>query len=451
MNTPIYNFLLEYSISSPLRMHMPGHKGIGTLGCEKLDLTEICGADNLFSPAEIIKESEDNATQLFDTAKTVFSTGGSTLSIQTMLHLVSKRKSGERPIIIAVRNVHTAFINACILLDIEVKWIFPTYSENSIMSGEITTLDIERAIFSCEEKPCAMYITSPDYLGKIRDISGISALCHKKGFPLIVDNAHGGYLHFLEKSLHPIQLGADICCDSAHKTLPVLTGGGYLHISKDSKFAEVWAENVKGSMSVFGSTSPSYLIMSSLDLCNNYLFTEIKGKLSKLIPLVEDIKKELSNYFEVCHSDPLRIVLNTLNSGLYGYEVADILRRGKIECEHSDESFIIFLLSSETTENDLIKLKNSLVSIRQPKIRLQNSNDLYIDYQLSCKSVMSIREAALSENEIIPLENAEGRISAKSEFTCPPGVPVIVPGEIINNKIIKILKNYGISAVNVVK
>ena len=275
MNTPIYDFVQNYIKSNTARLHMPGHKGVSFLGCEAFDITEIKGADELYAPDGIIKKSEENATKLFNTSKTIYSAGGSSQSINAMLYLAYlKADKTNIPFVLAGRNAHKSFIYALAKLDADVEWIYPP-STDSICSCVVTAKQIEEKLSNFENKPFAVYITSPDYLGGICDIEGISKICKNYNIPLLVDNAHGSYLKFCECDMHPISLGADMCCDSAHKTLPVLTGGGYLHIASDDRYS--FSQNAVNAMAIFGSTSPSYLILQSLDLCNKYIDEKIKN------------------------------------------------------------------------------------------------------------------------------------------------------------------------------
>ena len=341
---------------------------------------------------------------------------------------------------------HKAFLNSCILLDIDVKWVYPDYFQGSIASGKYDENDIEKAINECDKNPCAVYITSPDYLGCMADIKAISKVCKNKDITLIVDNAHGAYLNFLDDNRHPINLGADMCCDSAHKTLPALTSCAYLHISKNAP-AE-YSLNAKSTMALFSSTSPSYLSLCSLDLCNKYLSDEINNDLSNIILEIEKLKINLSLLgFIVCGDEPLKLTIYTISSGLYGYDVAKIMRQNKIECEYADETHIVFMFSSKSTNDDVKKLYNTFKGINQPKIKIDPPS-FTLD---NPKVAMSMRDAALSESEEIPTEQAEGRICAKAKITCPPGIPVCVSGEVISANTILILKKYSINFVNVLK
>lgn len=443
MNTPIYDFLIKYSNSHFSRFHMPGHKGIGKL-CEKLDITEIKGADALFEADGIIAESEKNATELFSSQKTLYSVSGSTLCINTMLALACQGK--DNPLVIAVRNAHKAFVNSCVLTGAEVKWVYPDYSQNSITSGIYTADDIEKAILSSDRKPACVYITSPDYLGFMADIKSIAYVCHKNGVMLLVDNAHGAYLNFLDKSLHPLALGADMCCDSAHKTLPVLTGGAYLHISKNADSSLY--RNAKTTMGLFASTSPSYLILASLDLCNAYLDTRMRDDLADITAKLDTLKEKLCDKgFDIVGNEPLKLTVKTQNTGFSGIETAEIMRSNEIECEYADATHIVFILSTMTSQNDIEKLGKALLGMKFKKALLSDEK-LYFDEPVRA---MSMRKAVFSDSEQTAVENSSGHICSKVVIACPPGIPVVVPGEIIDSNIIKIFQKYSISHVNVVK
>ena len=214
ISTPIADFVKNYADSGISRLHMPAHKGNSLLGCESLDITEIKGADVLYSASGIIDESENNATALFGTRHTFYSTEGSTLAIKAMLALIKKNAPNSAKIL-ATRNVHKAFVYACALLDIDVEWIYPEESEH-LCDCNLTPNALRDKLNSLNALPCALYVTSPTYLGKILDIAGLSAVCKEFGIYLLVDNAHGAYLAFKSPSLHPIALGADICCDSVY-------------------------------------------------------------------------------------------------------------------------------------------------------------------------------------------------------------------------------------------
>ena len=226
METPIADFVRRYADSGMIRAHMPGHKGKPFLGCEALDITEIRGADSLYEADGMILYSESHAGELFGSGRTVYSTEGSSQCIRAMLYLVLTCGNGSRTVV-AARNVHRSFVYAAALLDFEIVWLWPECS-TSLCGCPVSAETLERALATLPAPPAAVYLTSPDYLGSVADISALAEVCRKYGTLLAVDNAHGAYLRFLEPSCHPLDLGADLCCDSAHKTLPVLTGGLWL-------------------------------------------------------------------------------------------------------------------------------------------------------------------------------------------------------------------------------
>ena len=332
MNTPIVDFVRRYAQQRTTRMHMPGHKGRGPLGCEELDITEIAGADELYEAEGIIAQSEANATQLFSTARTYYSTEGSSQCIRAMLHLALQMRPAKagRPVLLAARNAHKALLYAAALLDFDIQWLWPAPDA----AGALCTCPVEpEALSSALDElsaegrtPFGVYLTSPDYLGFVQDVAGLSAVCHAHGLPLLVDNAHGAYLHFLkEGSRHPIQLGADLCCDSAHKTLPVLTGGAYLHLGPSVQADEA---AVRNALALFGSTSPSYLILQSLDAANAVLADSFREKLDICRWLLGDeyedvqcVKVRQSSNSNKGYDNPQVMLMRTKNGCFIDVEV----------------------------------------------------------------------------------------------------------------------------------
>ncbi|MBQ2751826.1 MAG: aminotransferase class I/II-fold pyridoxal phosphate-dependent enzyme [Oscillospiraceae bacterium] len=444
MDTPICDFVKKYTKSNFLRLHMPGHKGCGSLGAEQFDITEVDGADSLYEADGIIKQSEQNASRLFG-CKTFYSTEGSSQCIRAMLYLamLKAKQEGKAPPIFAARNAHKTFLSAAALLDLEVEWLYPETADNYLCC-DISAEGLEQALSDAVKKPTAVYITSPDYLGNVADVASLAEVCHKYGALLLVDNAHGAYLKFLPKSQHPIDLGADLCCDSAHKTLPVLTGGAYLHLSE--QMDKLLGNQAKNALALFGSTSPSYLIMQSLDAANAYL-CDYPQKLSAFIAQVEKLKDELTAYgFILRGGESLKITVSAKDYGYTGKQIADLLLRHGIVSEFSDPDYIVLMLTPETGEAGLEKLKRAMFSI-SPKSPIKDSPPKLI----KSERVISIRDAALSAAEILPTENCHGRILAAATVGCPPAVPILVCGERIDSHSIECFKYYGIQSCSAVK
>ncbi len=532
MRTPIADFVEKYEQSNTLRFHMPGHKGRTFLGCEGLDITEVKGADSLYEADGIIAESEEAATKLFGTARTLYSTEGSSQCIRAMIYLAvtAKEQSVEReiqaqsqrekiynmdaihstekicnmnpenlaikrrPLILAARNVHKAFLYAAALVDIDIEWLWSEAESESLCQCDISANQLKEALERLEKagrKPAAVYVTSPNYLGQQLDIERLSKVAHEYGVLFLVDNAHGAYLHFLEKSEHPIDLGADLCCDSAHKTLPVLTGGAYLHIAdghigggdkkKREQMARWMADRGKQAMALFGSTSPSYLIMASLDLCNRYLEDGYREKLREKIEQMDSLKRHLEGQgWQIEKTDPLKITVKMLEKA--GKKISDRLREKKIECEYAEESYIVFMLTVENTKEELLYLEKTLGEIAsqmqlgcldiaktwKKQMTVEKNNRAVEEdkveniaqetveevvglSRLRGKQIYSIRQAIFSPSETISVTEALGRICATPTVTCPPAIPIAVAGEIISEQAIEAFEYYGIGEVDVIK
>lgn len=441
MKTPIVSFLKSYQEKSPVRMHMPGHKGAGILGFEGMDLTEIYGADELFAAEGIIKESEQNASSLFG-CPTYYSTQGSTLCIQTMCTILCQdaKSKGKKPKILAGRNAHRSFIHAAALLDFEIEWL---YGNSDYLSCKINAEDLEKKIV--ENNPTAVYLTNPDYLGNLLDIKSLASICKKHDALLAIDNAHGAYLRFLEPSLHPIDLGADLCCDSAHKTLPVLTGGAYLHLS--DSLNQVWANDVKHFMEYFSSTSPSYLIMASLDATNEVLDTTFKKSLSECIQRVDVLKNALIQHgYTILSGEPMKITISTKEFGYTGNEIANLLMESDIYPEFYDSDYIVLMPSPYNTKDDFERLQKCLCGIERKSILVNKPPKLE-----QSKKAMNVRQALFAPSMTLDVSKSLGQVCSSVTVSCPPAILPVIPGEVISESSIEVMKYYGIETVRVVK
>ena len=445
MDTPICDFVRRYMEEDPLRLHMPGHKGKSLIGPEPLDITEIDGADSLYEASGIIAQSEAYAGECFD-AHTFYSTEGSSLCIRSMLYLagVYAKETGKNFHILAFPNIHKSFLSAAALLDVKLSWISADMRDH-YLSCTASIEAVEQQLSAMEEPPCAVYVTSPDYLGGMADIRALADLCHRHGMILLVDNAHGAYLRFLPDSLHPMDLGADICCDSAHKTLPVLTGGAYLHVNKNAM--PVLREHAKQGLALFGSTSPSYLILQSLDRANVYLATECRQKTEAFLQPVNQLRSRLTCHgFSLYGAEPFKLTLVATEFGYTGKELADILAKERIICEYADAEFLVLMLTPVLKGEDLERVGNLLCNLpKRPPIPRKT---LAV---VQRSQVLSVRDAMLSPSEWIPAEESVGRILAAPSVGCPPAVPIVICGQQIVREDIDQFANYHIDTVCVVK
>lgn len=442
MDTPICDFAARYAAQAPLRLHMPGHKGCRVLGCEERDITEIAGADSLYEAAGIIRQSEENASGLF-ACPTFYATEGSSQCIRAALYLTAlhAREQGRQPRIVAGRNIHKTFISGAALLDLPVTWLRPG-QRASYLSCPLTAAELE-ACFAAQA-PTAVYLTSPDYLGNVLPLREMAEICHRHDALLIVDNAHGAYLHFTPEQQHPMDLGADLCCASAHKTLPVLTGGAYLHIARQH---QALLQQAKNAMALFGSTSPSYLILQSLDAANRYLAQGYREKLADFTAAVKTLKQRLKRHgYVLAGAEPLKITLCPKSYGYTGTELARYLAERQIVCEFADPDFLVLMLTPELGLDALEKLEQALLSpVQRPPILQQPPLGGIPE------SAMSIRTAMLSACQTIPAAEARGRILAAATVGCPPAVPIVVSGERIDHAALAAFAYYGIDRCTVVK
>lgn len=441
MKTPVCDFVAAYEQSGIARLHMPGHKGKGPLGCEGRDITEIAGADSLYEAGGVIAQSEQNAAALFGAKATFYSTGGSSQCVGAMLCL-ALQKSKSR-VVLAARNAHKSFLHAAALLDADVRWLWPR--PYSLLACPVTPEMLGNALAALPEAPAAVYITSPDYLGNVQPVAALAKVCHAHGAPLLVDNAHGAYLHFLPAPAHPLDEGADLCCDSAHKTLPVLTGGACLHLGHGLLKAE--AGEVRAALSLFGSTSPSYLILQSLDACNRYLADEARRKLAACVRAVEALKADLAAQgWAVAESEPLKVTLHASKRGWRGDALADFLRQNGVECEYADPDDLVLMVSPQNSPEDLEKVRAALAAAGQGSEAPQTPPQMARPRQ-----AMGIRAALLAPTEEVPVAAAAGRVCAAPTVGCPPAVPVVVSGEEISPDAAAVFRYYGIETVRVVR
>ena len=422
---------------------MPGHKGAAFLGCESLDITEVSGADALYEASGIIAESEQNATALFGSRRTCYSTEGSSQCIRAMLYLaLTHHNTNTRPVVVAARNVHKSFVYAAAMLDFDVVWLWPE-QQHSLCGCPVSPEQLEQVLSGLEPSPAAVYLTSPDYLGGMANIPALAEVVHRHNSILLVDNAHGAYLKFLQPSLHPLDLGADLCCDSAHKTLPVLTGGAYLHISK--RLPEGYAAHAKTALALFGSTSPSYLTMASLDLCNQYWAEEGIQRLESCVNEIQQVKQHLKDAnWLVEDSDPLRITI-CAPEGESGKSLAERLSAEHIQCEYADDTHLVLMVTAENTPSDLEKLLSVLGTNSAPQKELPTLPTA------RGEQAVSIRQALFANHELVPTENALGRICGTPTVSCPPAIPIAVSGERITKEMLQLFLHYDVHEIDVLK
>jgi arginine decarboxylase len=432
---------------------MPGHK----LSREKsslvlpqeftqdllqLDVTEIEGTDNLHYPEGIIKEAQELAARAFGADRTFFLVNGSTCGIQAAIMSVCAR--GQK--IIISRDAHKSVVSGLILSGAEPVFVYPEYNDEFGIAEAINPGSIEKAL---QENPDAtsVLITRPNYYGICSDIEEIVKVVHSYNKILIVDEAHGAHLAFSPLLPTPaLRSGADLCIQSAHKTLPAVTQSAYLHI----KGNRIDIEKLKFNLAMLQTSSPSYIIMSYLDIAREIMETEGSKKLEELIKNVEVLKQQIkeNNIYKVLSAEHLginilqdttRIVVNISNLGITGYRAEQILRDCfNTQAEMSENVNLVFIATIADNAENLAKLAKAMKALAN----MHSQNDSY-EISYTCKytkhhsSSITPADAYAAQKEQISLSESNGRICANIITPYPPGIPVIYPGEIIDNQTIE--------------
>ncbi len=438
MATPLWDALTRYERLQRVSYHTPGHKGqaslLNPLLTASMDVTELPETGSLYDGGDAIEAAEQEAARVFGAGQTFFSGGGCTLCIQTMLALALRR--GDT--VLMGRNAHRSAVHAAALLDLDVKWL------TCLEPHEVETVLLR------ETSIRAVYVTSPDYYGRLADIEGLAAVCHRHNAALLVDNAHGSHLGAF--GCHPLALGADASADSAHKTLPVLTGGAYLHLAQNGRFADCTREQVKAKMALFGSTSPAFPTLASLDLAQAWWETEGQAAFVRLRErtqsLFETVRMcKLSATFDRC--DPARLTLDCHDGDAAIF--AQRLRERGAEPEYADARYVVLLLSPFHTDEQFALLKQAIREAASEPLPQAVISPFSAGMPPTLpERAMSLREALFAAHESVPTAQAVGRISAGTICPCPPGVAVIVGGERFDANILDKLSAAQVQTVRVV-
>jgi lysine decarboxylase len=454
--TPLYSEMKKYVDSKPIPFHMPGHKlGAGFTdefrkNMATYDLTEIPGLDNLHYPEEIILEAQKLAAEAFGADNSFFLVNGSTVGILATIFTVCK--AGDS--LIVARDCHKSVTNGMIMAGVNPIYIKPSFNNEFGISIGISGTAVLDALINNPEA-VGVLLTRPNYYGCCCDIKEIAEIVHKHGRILIVDEAHGAHLHFNNNlPLDAIMGGADICVQSAHKTLPALTQAALLHVKGD----RINIDKLKFYLSTFQTSSPSYIIMASLDIARATMESHGKEMLERLLENVISLKRRLKSIkkikilsgegqmdFEI---DQTRIVINVKELGITGFLAEKILRESfNIQIEMSDLYNIVCIATIADEEENFEKLYRGIEEIAS---RFKNGKplaDIYNVELLIPRQVVSLRDTLLCSSKSVKFEDALNKVSLNTITPYPPGIPIICPGEEISeetyNFISKILRAGG--------
>ena len=427
---------IKNGIKGVYPFHMPGHKRNPKhlKNYAPLDVTEIEATDNLLNPTGVIKSAQKRTSALFKTKKTFYITGGST----TALHAAIKAVTKQNDTILLGRNCHKSVYSAAELLNLKPCYIYPKIICVLGVFGEAEPQKLDKLL--TDTPASAVVITSPTYEGIVSDISSIAETVHRHGAVLIVDSAHGAHLGFSDKFPKSARfLGADIVIESAHKTLPCLTGAALLHICSDVVSKAKIAESIR----TFASSSPPYPIIYSLDDMTHLL----KRKGEKLF---NSYNKKLDRFYEKALSlkkifvysgkgsfdfDKGKLCLITKNTNINGFTLKKLLLEKGVCCEMASENYCLAMTSIADTKRGFNRLFRALKQI--------DKTLCFKDCDSSCEVIKPQREKfpfEIDSYEFVEPEKAIGKISAEYIFAYPPGSPIIAPGEVITEKLVSYLK-----------
>lgn len=447
-NTPLLKALDNYVSKERTIMHMPGHKqGKGfdanfKNNILKYDLTELSGLDNFHKPEGAILKSMEACAKAFGAKKSFFLVNGSTSGIHASF--LSCFKKGDK--ILINRNCHISVIHALILFGIKPVFVMPDYMEEYGLPLPPSFHSWEKAL---NENPDAkgVLVTTPDYYGICQPLTELSALLHESGKLLLVDEAHGAHFAFSNRlPKTALEQGADLCIQSFHKTLPALTQSAVLHIGS----SRINAVKVERAISMITTTSPSYIVMASMDYAR--CFADLHGgkKYDELINMLNGMKCELAamkNLRVIPDSitniirDPTRIVIDTALTNITGYELYDLLyNEYGIAAEMCDTSHVVFILTMSDKIADIERITKALIKIDSEINRADELFSLNLPFSVGECSIPDIYDF-LDSSLKIPLKNAEGCICADVVTPYPPGIPMLCPGEVITSEHIKYLTN----------
>ncbi|MDO4482340.1 MAG: aminotransferase class I/II-fold pyridoxal phosphate-dependent enzyme, partial [Bacillota bacterium] len=477
-------FLTEYDKKDIYPMHMPGHKRSGIMDMANpytIDVTEAGELDDLHNPQGILAETMDRCAGVFGSSSSFFLVNGSTCGL--LAGIFAATKNGDK--ILVARNCHKSVYNGIYLRGLEPVYVYPEIDREFGISGSIKPEDIKRELKQNRDIKLVV-ITSPTYEGVVSDVKSIAKICHKYKVPLLVDGAHGAHFGF-----HPglpersIVLGADMVVESVHKTLPSLTQTAVMHLSSSL----IEEAELRQYLAMFQTTSPSYVLMSSIDKCVGFVsspegqdaFEKYMNMLSdfsesmkalKLLKVLCKGNDSLENHPSFFRFDPGKIVISLGDSEITGTKLEETWReKFRIQAEMAYGNYLVAMTSICDTEKGFERLKYALFSVdselEDEAIKRKKSDDISVDspyfvikggldndkkkhqgydtaFEIDGISPPKGGEAAMTSSEAlnspgltINAEDCGGEISQEYIYAYPPGVPLVVPGEKISEEMLE--------------
>lgn len=446
--TPLYDVLVKYQNQYPANFHVPGHKQGKAFLDEgnaffksvlQIDVTEVSDLDDLHHPSGAIVDAQKLAAEAFGADHTFFLVGGSTAgNIASILHLC---RAGDS--IIIQRTCHQSVFHGCMLAGAHPIYLNSSYDPDTGFET-ILSADLLEQLLQQNPNTKAVVITSPNYYGLVQPVQLLAKVCHKYGIPLVVDEAHGAHFGF-----HPdlpfsaMDEGADLVVQSTHKMLTSMTMSSMLHVKRN----KCNIEEIQQWLRMIQSSSPSYPLMASLDLARKQIACEGLKKFNSLLPLLQCFRDKLKvkckflKEIFIKGQDPCKLTIVSLKK-ISGQDLARDLEQDNIIAELSDHNRVLFVFSMGTTQNDLSRLLDSLEKLDQEISSLEDQ-----DLRETMKTLpnyggqnpVSIMDIVQSGKERIPLKESVGRVAADLVVPYPPGIPLVLPGELITFEILEYL------------
>ena len=453
----LYRALEIYSQEDYYPFHMPGHKrNPDTVNTDlpfDRDITEIDGFDNLHHPEGILKKAQETAASVYDTKECYYSVNGSTAALLAAVSATVPR-NGQ---ILVARNCHKAVYHALYLRNLIPTYVYPQMDPKWWINGGISSDKVERALAENPEIK-AVLLTSPTYDGVVSDIEKIAEIVHRYEIPLIVDEAHGAHFHFSNYfPTSAAELGADLVIQSFHKTLPSMTQTAVLHNCSD----RVDSRLIRRFMGIYQSSSPSYILMASMDACMEKMSSDGNEMFREFTKILEKARRRLSEckYIRlvspeigtagVFDYDRSKLLFSTRYASMTGSELAQIfLEKYHIQVEMETEHYVLALAAVGDSGEGFERLCQAIEEINQEEAQKKKEKRETEEPKAgrtaytSLSQFMSITEAMESKSEIRKLEESVGRISAEFGYLYPPGIPLIVPGEQITGQFIRNMRIY---------
>ncbi len=447
MKQVLYQRLLDIGSQDFVRFHYPGHKGRnlhfdpGKL--PQIDQTEIIGTDDLQAPEEILLETQQMAADLFGTRASFFGVGGSTMANYAAIGASTK----PQDTVLIQRNSHRSIYQGAMLQDLKILTISPDYDEEFSLLTGLSTETLEEMLRAHPEIKTAIF-TNPSYYGLCLNLKEIVELCHSYDVTVMVDEAHGAHLIFTDdRELSALRCGADIVVHSAHKSLPAMTSTSILHVNSD----RIPLERVRKFFNLYTTSSPSYVLMVSTEAALTEMEAHGYEKFKALYEMrvdavsrLESVGAEVYSIHDHAHLGGYdRTKLFFKVPGYDGDELLHALHDRGVELELADARAVLAVLSTETTQQDFDRLIEAVGDLPEGSTPWHDS--VYKD--LKTNQLQTLRTAYYADYEWVSLDESEGRIVVDFLQLYPPGIPIIIPGEVMTAEILNLIQGNRIIGV----